>query len=672
MKKFSVLFFILIQVITASGQKETRIIDSLKQELLTANDTSKTLLLNHLAREYRHSKPKYFQEYALQAKTLAEKLNYQRGIAYSYLNLAMYTANVGDHKAALGLYNQALVIASKYHLKDLQKRALAGCGSNILDLRGDYKTARMYYNMALKDTATDRDFKLMSDVLDRIANVYREQGYVDSASFCHIRALELAEKLKDSTMIARIMINLGMEEAALGNETKEMEYFSESLAIATKIKNKMVAAYALLDIGCVWLDRKDYKKATEYLLKSLALAKELNYKSMQASLYIHLGYVFYAEKNYDKAFDYYSYGYEIAKNNKELLDIIRILNGMGDVMKQKKEYTKAISYFEKAMQENKDEQYREELSKTYLSLSQIYAGQKDFKNAFQYHILQKHMDSVIFNMDREKARDEIIAKYNIEKKTKEILVLKKDNEIKNLQLSKNRVVLIAAITIFILMLVIIFIFYNKFKLKRKANEEKDVLLREIHHRVKNNMQIILSILSLQARKTNDQQTIDFIKESKSRIQSMALIHEKLYQSENLASICFKEYASQLMDFIFSIYKTDRSQIDYMITSPDIHIDMNTAVPLGLIINEVVCNSLKHGFNQADLGLINIQLATVSSNEYKLIISDTGKGLPENFGIQNTNTLGLKLIQTLTKQIGGELEMGGGKGVLFNIQFKEAV
>ena len=672
MKKIVVLVQLLLLALTIVAQKETWIIDSLKKQLTGAPDTTKTLLLNQLAREYRHSKPKLLLEYALQAKKLAEKSDYKRGIAYSYLNIAMYNGNAGDHKAALGFYNQAFVIANKYHLKDIEHRALAGCGSNILDLNGDYKTARMYYNLALKDTSIVKDYKLMSDILDRIANAYLDQGYVDSASVCHIRALELAEKLKDSTMIARIMINLGMEEAALGNENKQMEYFSESLAIATKIKNKMVASYALLDIGCVWLDRKDYKKATEYLLKSLAFAKELNYKSLEASLYIHLGYVFYAQKNYDKAFDYYNYGFEIAKNNKELLDIIRILNGMGSVMKQKKEYTKAVSYLEKALDENKNNKYIEELTETYLLLSQIYAEQKDYKNAYRYHILQKRLDSIIFNKDREKARAEVLAKYNIEKKTKEILVLKKDNQIKELQLSHNRVVLIAVISIFILMIIIIIIFYHKFKLKRKANEEKDVLLREIHHRVKNNMQIILSLLSLQIRKTNDQQTIDFIKESKSRIQSMALIHERLYQSENLASICFKDYVSQLLDFIYSIYKIDKTQIDYMISSSDIHIDMNTAVPLGLIINEVVCNSIKHGFGQTDFGLIDIRLTNVTSNEYKLIISDTGKGLPENFDIKKTNTLGLKLIQTLTKQIGGELEMAGNKGVLFNIQFKEVV
>src|SRR3954470_15605172 len=279
MKKNILLFFILLYAITAIGQKETRVIDSLKQQLATATDTSKVLLLDDLAIQYKHSQPNYLLEYTLQAKALSEKLNYKRGLAYSLLNLALYTSNVGDHKTSMGMYKQALEIARKYNFHDLQNRALVGYGSNLEDLNGDSKSARMYYNMALKDTSKEKDYKLMSNVLDRIANIYMDQGYYDSATICHIKAMEIAEKMKDSTMIARIMINLGMEEAALGNEAKQMEYFSESLAIATKINNKMVAAYALLDIGCVWLDRKDNKKATDHFLKALALAKKLNYKS---------------------------------------------------------------------------------------------------------------------------------------------------------------------------------------------------------------------------------------------------------------------------------------------------------------------------------------------------------------------------------------------------------
>ena len=251
-------------------------------------------------------------------------------------------------------------------------------------------------------------------------------------------------------------------------------------------------------------------------------------------------------------------------------------------------------------------------------------------------------------------------------------MLKKDNKIKDLQLSNTRLLSIAMVIICLLTVIILLIFYKKFRIKKKSDEEKEILLKEIHHRVKNNMQIILSILNLQARKANDAKITDFVKEGESRIQSMAIIHEKLYQSDNLADISFNEYINQLVEFIYQVYNVDKKKIPYAIDARNIHLDINTAVPLGLIVNELVCNSLKHGFKEKENGSISIQLDQLQLKEYKLTITDTGDGLPENFDIKKASTLGLKLIQTLTRQINGTLEIGDGSGSMFSIYFKEVI
>ncbi len=672
-KKISIFFLVFIHTIALIAQKETRLIDSLKQELLKANDTSKTILLNLLAREYRRYEPKYFLKYALDAKKLSEKLSYKKGMAFSLFNIGLYNSNLGDHKAAFLYYDQSLVLTRKFHFNDIQNMVLLSYGLSIEDFTGDFKTSRILYDSVLRIATREKNYRLLADAQDRIACIYSASGSYDSATGYDIKAFENAERIKDSSLMGRVMINLGLSESMHGDKEKAMEYYSEALAIGTKINNKVVAAYSLLDIGCIWMDKKENEKAIDCFQKALKLAKELDFKTLVISLYIHLGYVSHGMRDYDKAFDYYNYGYELAeKNNKELLQTIRILNGIGGVLKDKKEYKKAISYLEKALKENEKNVHKEELSETYLFLSQVYSGENDFKNAYRFYILHKTVDSTIFNTQREISKNEITAKYNNEKNTKEILVLKKNNEIKDLELSNNRLVIATALIIVILMVIIVLIFYNKFKIKRKANEEKDIMLREIHHRVKNNMQIILSILNLQARKTNDEKIIGFLKESESRIQSMAIIHEKLYQSDNLASISFKEYIGQLIEFNYKIFNVDSEKIKYIITSADIHLDMNTAVPLGLIINELVCNSLKHAFTTQETGVISIELSKLQAKEYELIISDTGKGLPENFDIKKTNTLGLKLIQTLTRQIEGKLEIVTSNGTVFNIHFKEIV
>lgn len=671
-RKNLLLFLVFMHAIVAWAQKETRIIDSLKHELSKANDTSRILLMCTLAREYRHYEPHYFLKYTLQAKSLSEQLNYKKGIAFSLYNMGTYNANHGDHKTALVMLDSSLAMARRHNFSDLQNKVLIAIGNSLLDLNGDYKTARKYYNIVLKSTENEKDYALQIDALDRLAGIYDHLGIYDSAPVYYLRALELAEKTKDSMMIGRVMINLGLQEATHGDQNKAIEYYQGSLAIATKIKNKMVAAYCLLNLACVWMDKKENEKAIEDFLKALKLATELDYKALIISLHIHLGYAYYGMGNFDKAFEYYQYGFVHAKENKELLDVVRILNGMASVLKEKKEYKKAIAYLDQALEMNKNAEYKEELSETYSRLAKIYAEQNDFKNAYHYHLLYKTVDSSIFNTEREISKNEITAKYQNEKKNKEILVLKKNNEIKDLQLSNNRVIILAVVIILILAIIIFLIFYNKFQIKKKANEEKEVMLREIHHRVKNNLQIILSILNIQARKTNDRKIMDFIKESESRIQAMAIIHEKLYRSENLASISFHEYVIDLIEFIYKIYNVDREKINYAISDPNIHLDINTAVPLGLIINEMVCNSLKHGFAEKERGTIFIQLNCLKPKEYELIIGDTGNGLPENFDIKNTTSLGLKLIQTLTRQLEGKLHIGGGTGTMFSIYFKEII
>ena len=400
------------------------------------------------------------------------------------------------------------------------------------------------------------------------------------------------------------------------------------------------------------------------------MGTELNDKPLIASVYSFLGSTYYDMGDYDKAYDYYKYGLVLAREGDDNSNKVYILNNLGWILNDKKEYKKAIEYLKEALEENKNNDLKLELSETYLALSQAYAGLHDFKNAYEYHMLYSTIDSTIFNKEREQATTEVTSKYNIEKKTKEILVLKKDNKIKDLKLANNRLMLIAAVIIFILTSIILLIFYNKFQIKKKANEEKEVMLREIHHRVKNNLQIILSILNIQARKMNDERIIGFIKESESRIQTMAIIHEKLYQSDNLASISFKEYISELIEFIYTIYNVDREKIKYIVSETDIHLNINTAVPLGLIINELISNSLKHAFQRSESGSILIQLTAIRPKEYELIISDTGSGFPESIDLKKTDTLGLKLIQTLTRQMEGKLIVSGHNGAVFNIQFKE--
>ena len=203
----------------------------------------------------------------------------------------------------------------------------------------------------------------------------------------------------------------------------------------------------------------------------------------------------------------------------------------------------------------------------------------------------------------------------------------------------------------------------------ELNQQKEMLLKEIHHRVKNNLMIISSLLNLQSRYIKDKESQEIFKESQNRAQSMALIHQRLYQSTDLKNIDFKEYITTLANDLYRTYVDDTSRVSLTLNIDECRIDINTAIPLGLILNELITNSMKHAFPGNEKGTINIDFKK-NDDKYILIVSDDGVGFPEDLDYQKTDSLGLQLVNNLTDQISGELELDTTRGTTFKITFKE--
>ncbi len=204
-------------------------------------------------------------------------------------------------------------------------------------------------------------------------------------------------------------------------------------------------------------------------------------------------------------------------------------------------------------------------------------------------------------------------------------------------------------------------------------EEKEVLLREIHHRVKNNMQVISSLLRLQSDKIRDQQHSDMFRESQERIRAMALIHEKLYRSRDLARVDFNEYIKSLMNGLFRSHGIDTDRIAMKVKVEDVSLGLDQAIPCGLLINELVSNSLKYAFPEDRKGEISITLRSIREDEIELTVSDDGVGIPENMDIGSTDSLGLDLVTILAEdQLEGKIDLYGTGGTTFRILFKKQI
>ena len=245
---------------------------------------------------------------------------------------------------------------------------------------------------------------------------------------------------------------------------------------------------------------------------------------------------------------------------------------------------------------------------------------------------------------------------------------------------------------------------------KKAEEAllqiEEIHKKEIHHRIKNNLQVISTLLYLESGIFSDQKVIEAFKESQHRVKSMALVHEKLYQSEDMVSVDFADYIKDLSDYLFHSYSVGSGKINLKLDIENVFLGMDTAVPLGIIINELVSNALKHAFSKGEDGEINIQLyrngrdslyienyknteAQVAMSEetncaeikkaqeftkvedrLTLIVRDNGKGFPEGLNFRDTDSLGLQLVTALVDQINGSIELDSGRGTAFKIVFQE--
>jgi two-component sensor histidine kinase len=197
--------------------------------------------------------------------------------------------------------------------------------------------------------------------------------------------------------------------------------------------------------------------------------------------------------------------------------------------------------------------------------------------------------------------------------------------------------------------------------------EKETMLREIHHRVKNNLQIISSLLSLQINKITDPRTIEALKDSQTRVLSMALVHEHLYKGDDFSRIDLRDYIHALGTKLFQSYRHSTESIKLELDISEIYVDINTAIPLGLIINELITNSLKYAFKERKEGELSIT-ATEDNQFLNIIVADNGAGMPEGITLENKTSLGLRLVSRLTGQLHGTVLIDSSEGTKFVFTF----
>lgn len=318
----------------------------------------------------------------------------------------------------------------------------------------------------------------------------------------------------------------------------------------------------------------------------------------------------------------------------------------------------------------------------------VYLNQKD-SAIFYFRASTSLKDSILKNIDIRKSYA-LQAAYNVEQKKAELLQQKRLVQETSFELNRrtgqNQRIIFVLVLLGASLILLYLAYFQKQKRERKLRliysevekqkriieqtlSDKNLLLKEVHHRVKNNLQVISSLFELQLLRTNDEKLKQSIIEGQNRVKTMALIHQKLYQTEEIKNLPFRGYVVDLVNTLIQTYKKNTKQIDVKIASDKVQFSMDLSIPIGLIINELVSNTLKYAFDETiEEPRISIVLKEISDDNYFFKFSDNGKGLPEGFNASELNSLGMKLIRILALQIEAEWSISGDEGTVFVMKF----
>jgi len=518
----------------------------------------------------------------------------------------------------------------------------------------------------------------------------------DSMEIALSKMEEIALTTSSNEYLAKSRNARGTYFYSISEYTKALIKYNEAYRFAEEWNDDVYIGKVLNNIAACHLELEDYKRAEEYFNLALPYFVKANNELWVRNTNYNLGNVHSKLKNHQKAYEIYSSLETDYLENGNLVEAGYCNMGKGDALHNQKKYTEAIENYLLAIERidttndaythalvlqnmafslnelDKDGEAKHRIHKS-LSialknnftkiqltnvelLAAIHSKNKQLDSANYY--LQKVIDLKVKVFDETKQAE--FASYETKFKTKlneeEIAYQKKLID------EKNRLINILAVILSIVLILIIVLILTYQKLRKKRREllvtidEKESLLREIHHRVKNNLQVVSSLLNMHVRKVKDSESKKILEDGSERLLAMAIIHKNLYPHSDLKTISLDDYLFTLCNQLFENYQLNYSNVELETELEKISVDIDKLVPIGLIVNELISNSMKHAFNEESNAKITVRLSSGLNDNIELEISDNGKGIEPNLNIEKNESIGMKLISIFSEKLKSKLSI----------------
>lgn len=496
---------------------------------------------------------------------------------------------------------------------------------------------------------------------------YLNTGELEKAQEVLFKAIALYEELGDDAGLGSAYRTLGVKFRVTGDFEKSIAYTNEALPYLEAAEDYSSLAIAQFNLIIGYGELGAYEKAYEAAESCLELVRtkvpEEVFVAVRA--YSYRGDVSIKAGDLDRALEDYLTAWEMCKEEIGEERCATYRTEIGHIYLLQKNYSRALGHLLAGVKSYEDKG-QVGLIQPYLDLAEAYSSLGDYRNALFYKE-KAHANSEKLLQDRiSSIESEMAIKYETEKKDEvlasQAALLQQKNKTQNL------FIIIASLLLLFLLFLLYFFYRNKkaTQIIRAKNAEKELLLKEIHHRVKNNLEMVKSLIALQSAQIEDPVTKDAMIASQNRVQSMGIIHQKLYQGKNLGSIEMKDYFINLSEGILDTFNAeDRVKIECAMDQ--LELDVDTAVPIGLIVNELLTNALKYAFPEDQEGVINISLEKDPHHNLKLEVKDNGIGKTKGVAPIGTG-FGSQLIDLLTRQLNGKMRERSGKGTHVEFDF----
>ncbi|WP_433763559.1 tetratricopeptide repeat-containing sensor histidine kinase [Flavobacterium ginsenosidimutans] len=602
----------------------------------------------------------------------------------SYTELSIYDAEI-DQKAK---YKQmAILLYKKAGAKEKQATALKELGelyssSEQPDRAEPFLKESLEIYKAIK-------FKSLQGVYNILSEVYTQKGNFSEALKCGLLAEKIALELQDNTLqLSSIYNHIALVYYYLRQNEKTEEYWNKALKIARQYNDTEYIRTIADNLSSLYIRQKKESEALKLIKEMQDNYPTSNMERIMTENYL-LFNIYRIQKNNAKATLYYKkmvahYG-ENAERNGNTFAVLRSFASYHYQLKNFTSFYQIIKKLDSVAAALGNNNIR---SESHLIWFKADSSRGDYINAIKHYQLYKSLSDSVFKGEKSKQINTLQIEFESEKKDKNINLLQQQAKLQQIRIQKDTVVKYVFIGSFLVLLLFLLVLYNSFRLKKKKNEEleiqrqqineqnelnkkmlieKEWLLKEIHHRVKNNLQIVISLLNTQSAYLDNEDALIAIQNSQHRMHAMSLIHQKLYQSDNLANIDMSWYIHELINYMKECFDTDKN-IHFVLEVEKTYLDVAQAVPMGLIINEAISNAIKYAFPEDRKGEVRIVLKNTGENNYKLQIADNGVGLPEDFEEIERDSLGMNLMIGLSDQIDGVFEMKNDNGLKITITF----